>query len=49
MNGFLKPAARLLAEPLRFADGAMALAAGYAPRLDPRAVAACAVASAAFH
>ena len=34
MNGFLKPVTRLLADPLRFADGALVLDAGYAPRLD---------------
>jgi hypothetical protein len=49
MNGFLKPATRLLAEPLRFADGALVLAAGSVPRLEPQAVAACTVARAAFH
>ena len=49
MNGFLKPVTRLLAEPLSFADGAMVLAAGCAPRLEPQAVAACAVARADFH
>ena len=49
MNGFLKPVSRLLAQPLRFADGALVLEAGCAPRLDPQAVAACAVARAAFH
>ena len=49
MNGFLKPVTRLLAEPLRFADGALVLAAGSVPRLEPQAVAACAVARAAFH
>ena len=37
MNGFLKPVARLLADPLRFADGALVLDAGYAPRLDAAA------------
>ena len=40
MNGFLKPVTRLLADPLRFADGALVLDAGYAPRLDPHAVSA---------
>jgi len=49
MNGFLKPVTRLLAEPLRFADGALVLDAGCAPRLEPDAVAACTVARAAFH
>jgi L-alanine-DL-glutamate epimerase-like enolase superfamily enzyme len=49
MNGFLKPVARLLANPLRFADGALMLDAGYVPRLDADAVSRCTVASAAFH
>jgi len=49
MNGFLKPVTRLLAEPLRFSDGALVLAAGYAPRLDQDAVSACTVARVAFH
>jgi L-alanine-DL-glutamate epimerase-like enolase superfamily enzyme len=49
MNGFLKPVTRLLAEPLAFADGAMVLAAGSPPRLEPQAVAACTVARADFH
>lgn len=49
MNGFLKPVARLLANPLRFENGALVLDAGYAPRLDPHAVSACTVARAAFH
>ena len=49
MNGFLKPVARVLAAPLRFEDGALALDACYAPRLDAHAVAACTVARAAFH
>ncbi len=39
MNGFLKPAARLLAEPLRFERGAIVLEPGWSPRLDPAAVA----------
>jgi len=49
MNGFLKPVRRLLGNPLPFADGAMVLEAGYAPRLDPQAVAACTAARAAYH
>jgi len=49
MNGFLKPVTRLLAEPLRFTVGALALDAGYVPRLDADAVSRCAVAAAAFH
>ncbi|HET9586190.1 MAG TPA: hypothetical protein VFP38_19345, partial [Bradyrhizobium sp.] len=33
-NGFLKPKARLFAEPLRFATGELVLAAGYTPTID---------------
>lgn len=44
MNGFLKPAARLLKTPLEFDRGAIVLAPGYRPELDPTAVAACTVA-----
>jgi L-alanine-DL-glutamate epimerase-like enolase superfamily enzyme len=40
MNGFLKPTARLLADPLRFDHGAIVLEPGWRPRLDPVAVAA---------
>jgi L-Ala-D/L-Glu epimerase / N-acetyl-D-glutamate racemase len=49
MNGFLKPAARLFADPLRFDDGALVLDAGYAPRLDADATSRCVVARATFH
>jgi len=49
MNGFLKPVARVLAAPLRFEDGALALDACYAPRLDAHAVAERTVARAEFH
>jgi len=49
MNGFLKPFERLLADPLRFADGALVLDAGWAPRLDPDALARCTVAQAQSH
>lgn len=49
MNGFLKPTTRLLQNPLRFKDGALVLEPGYAPRLDPQAVARCTVATATFH
>ncbi len=49
MNGFLKPVTRLLADPLRFEDGALVLDAGYAPRLDADAISRCAVARAALH
>ena len=34
MNGFLKPVARLLENPLPFGDGAVLLSAGYTPCLD---------------
>ena len=44
MNGFLKPAARLLKTPLEFDRGAIVLAPGYRPQLDQVAVAACTVA-----
>ncbi len=40
MNGFLKPTARLLADPLRFDHGAIVLEPGWVPRLEPAAVAA---------
>lgn len=49
MNGFLKPVTRLLANPLPFADGALLLDAGYAPRLDADAVSRCAAATASLH
>ncbi len=39
MNGFLKPAAPLLAEPLRVEAGAIVIEPGWVPRLDPEAVA----------
>jgi L-alanine-DL-glutamate epimerase-like enolase superfamily enzyme len=35
MNGFLKPVARLFAEPLPFVNGAIELPGGYRPQLDP--------------
>ena len=44
MNGFLKPAARLLKNPLEFNRGAIVLAPAYHPELDAAAVAACTVA-----
>ena len=44
MNGFLKPAARLLKNPLEFNHGAIVLAPAYRPELDAAAVAACTVA-----
>jgi hypothetical protein len=34
-NGFLKPKVRLFAEPLRFADGKLALSPGFRPAIDP--------------
>jgi len=37
-NGFLKPHDRLLDRPLSFAEGAIFLPAGYAPRPDPAAI-----------
>lgn len=49
MNGFLKPVTRLLENPVQFKDGAVLLQPGYAPRLDPDAVARCTVTQAAFH
>src|SRR5262245_53008598 len=39
-NGFLKPKARLFAEPLRFAAGELVLAAGYTPTIDAEVLAA---------
>ena len=48
MNGFLKPAARLLANPLRFERGAIVLEPGYRPQLDAAAVAKCTVESREF-
>jgi L-Ala-D/L-Glu epimerase len=37
-NGFLKPKVRLFAEPLRFADGKLALSPGFRPAVDPDAL-----------
>lgn len=39
MNGFLKTRDRLFEEPLAFADGAIRIPAGYAPRIDQQALA----------
>jgi L-alanine-DL-glutamate epimerase-like enolase superfamily enzyme len=39
-NGFLKPADRLFANPLAFADGALRMEAGYTPEIDRDALAA---------
>jgi L-Ala-D/L-Glu epimerase len=41
MNGYLKQAAPLLANPPRFSAGAIQLEAGYRPELDRAALAAC--------
>lgn len=46
MNGFLKPAVRLLRTPLRFSQGAIQLDPAQAPQLDMEAVAHCALAHA---
>jgi L-alanine-DL-glutamate epimerase-like enolase superfamily enzyme len=43
MNGFLKPTASLLKNPLEFRDGAIVLEPGYRPQLDGTAVARCTV------
>ena len=39
-NGFLKPKVRLFAEPLRFENGALVMAAGFTPTIDPNVLAA---------
>jgi hypothetical protein len=41
MNGFLKTATRLFANPLPFAGGAIRIPAGYRPRVDAAVLAAC--------
>ena len=41
MNGYLKPTAPLLANPLKFERGAIVLEPGYRPRLDVDALARC--------
>jgi L-alanine-DL-glutamate epimerase-like enolase superfamily enzyme len=38
LNGFLKPMARLFATPLRFAEGALHLPAGFLPEIDRTAI-----------
>jgi len=48
MNGFLKPAAQLLKNPLRLERGAIVLEAGYRPAPDYDAMQRCTVAAAAF-
>lgn len=47
-NGFLKPRERLLAEPMPFVDGAIALPAGYHAKLDDAAVTRFTVETATF-
>ena len=41
MNGFLKPVASLLAQPLGFKHGAITLEPGFSPQLNYEAVARC--------
>lgn len=41
MNGYLKPTASLLRNPLKFERGAIVLEPGYRPMLDPEALARC--------
>lgn len=48
MNGFLKPVARLFADPLRCERGAIVLGPGYRPELDGAALKRFAVASRTF-
>lgn len=48
MNGFLKPAVRLLRRPLAAEGGAVVLEPGFAPELDDQAVARCTVAAETF-
>ncbi len=48
MNGFLKPAARLLKNPLKFDHGAIVLEPGFAVELDHDALARCTVAKEIF-
>ena len=48
MNGFLKPAARLLKTPLKFDNGAVVLEPGFRPELDQDALARCTVAKLQF-
>lgn len=47
-NGFLKPRDRLFANPLRFADGALHMEAGYVPEIDRAALAAHTIDEARF-
>jgi hypothetical protein len=46
MNGFLKPRARLMADPLVFANGAIEIPASWRPRLDIPALERMAIARA---
>ncbi len=48
MNGFLKPAARLLKNPLKFEAGAVVLEPGFQPVLDHDALTSCTVATRQF-
>ncbi len=48
-NGFLKPKDRLLVPPLKFADGAIRLPAGYRPSLDRAALERLTTAKLEFH
>ncbi len=48
MNGYLKPALRLLREPLAFDAGAIVLTPGFTPTLDPESIARCQIARAEF-
>ena len=48
MNGFLKPATRLLKAPLKFEDGAVVLEPGFQPALDYDMLAGCTVATRQF-
>lgn len=47
-NGFLKPRERLFADPLRFADGALHLKAGFTPEIDRAALSAHTIDTARF-
>ena len=45
LNGYLKPVERLFENPLGFADGCVVMPAGYAPRIDRKALARFAIRS----
>ncbi len=49
MNGFLKSRTRLFENPLPFADGAIRIPAGYAPRVDREILASCTRRASGFH